>query len=126
VLVFAQGVVAPLRHAWHGGRCHPLVSRATAAELVRALGYPKFKLSADEQRELLSDYLPYCATVRIPAKAPRTPPCGDPHDVPFLQLALVGKAEYLVTGDRDLLGLASRFACRSVTPAEWLRAHSLG
>ncbi|HTR57459.1 MAG TPA: putative toxin-antitoxin system toxin component, PIN family [Casimicrobiaceae bacterium] len=125
-LVFAQGAVAPLRHAWHGGRCHPLVSRATAAELVRALGYPKFKLSADEQRELLSDYLPYCATVRIPAKAPRTPPCRDPHDVPFLQLALVGKAEYLVTGDRDLLGLASRFACRIVTPAEWLRAHSLG
>jgi putative PIN family toxin of toxin-antitoxin system len=118
-LVFAQGRLVPLRQAWQQGRCRPLVSATTTAELMRALRYPKFKLSLAEQEELLADYLPYCATVRMPAKLPKTPPCRDPFDIPFLQLALVGKADHLVTGDKDLLGLAGVFA-RSIITAEQL------
>jgi predicted nucleic acid-binding protein len=30
---------------------------------------------------------------------------------PFLELALAGKAEALVTGDKDLLSLAGSFSC---------------
>jgi putative PIN family toxin of toxin-antitoxin system len=118
-LVFTQGRLVPLRQAWQQGRCCPLVSTPTAAELIRALQYPKFKLSSTEQEELLADYLPYCATVSMPAKLPQTPPCRDPFDIPFLQLALVSKADHLVTGDKDLLGLASVFA-RSILTAEQL------
>ena len=118
-LVFVQGRLAPLRQAWQQGRCHPLISTATAAELMRALQYPKFKLLAEEQKELLADYLPYCTTVRMPTKLPKTPPCRDPFDIPFLQLALVGKADHLVTGDKDLLSLAGEFA-RSIITAEQL------
>lgn len=117
-LVFAQGRLAPLREAWQQARCQPLISSATAAELIRTLNYPKFKLSGDEQQELLADYLPYCMTVRIPAKPPRTPVCRDPSDIPFLQLAIVGKADHLVSGDKDLLSLA-RFP-RSIITAERL------
>jgi len=119
-LIFAQGRVAALREAWHDGRCRPLASQATVAELIRVLQYPKFKLTADEQRELLADYIPYCIAVRIPAKPPKTPACRDPFDVPFLQLALAGKAESLLTGDRDLLALADRFPCRIRTAGQWL------
>ena len=114
-LVFTYGRSVALREAWQGGRCEPLVSKATLNELIRVLGYPKFKLIADEQRELLSDYLPYCRTVTIPAKPPKTPPCRDPFDLPFLQLAIVGKAEALVTGDQDLLGIEGKLACPIVT-----------
>src|SRR5947207_9970012 len=110
-LVFAQGRVAAVRSAWQRGLCSPLVSRATAAELVRTLAYPKFKLGPAEQRELLADYLPYCTAVRMPAKPPKTPACRDPADIAFLQLALAGKGEFLVTCDRDLLALANRFTC---------------
>jgi predicted nucleic acid-binding protein len=39
-LVFAQGRVGALREAWHAARFRPLLSQATAAELMRALGYP--------------------------------------------------------------------------------------
>ncbi len=119
-LVFAQGRLAGVRDAWRGGRFRPLVSSATASELVRALAYPKFRLAADEQRELLADYLPYCATVRIPRKPPRTPACRDPVDVQFLQLAVVGKAECLVTGDRDLLALSGQLSCPILTAEKWL------
>ena len=114
-LVFTYGRSVALREAWQGGRCEPLVSKATLNELIRVLGYPKFKLIADEQRELLSDYLPYCRTVTIPAKPPKTPPCPDPFDLPFLQLAIVGKAEALVTGDQDLLGIEGKLTCPIVT-----------
>jgi putative PIN family toxin of toxin-antitoxin system len=86
---------------------------------MRALKYPKFKLSNEEQEELLADYLPYCVTVRMPAKPPRTPPCRDPFDIPFLQLAIVGKADHLVTGDKDLLSLAGTFP-RSIITTEQL------
>ena len=119
-LVFTHGHLAPLRAAWQNSRCLPLVSRATTAELMRVLAYPKFKLAAEEQRELLADYLPCCTVVRIPAKPPRTPVCRDPSDVPFLQLSLSGKADFLVTGDQDLLTLARGFACPIVTADHFL------
>ena len=114
-LVFAQGRLTPLRHAWQGTHCQPLVSSATATELLRVLAYPKFKLSAADQQELVADYLPYCTTVRMPAKPPATPACRDLFDVPFLQLAVTGKADYLVTGDQDLLSLAGQFDCPIIT-----------
>lgn len=119
-LVFTQGRLSPLRHAWQQARCQPLVSKATAGELMRVLTYPKFRLSTEEQQELLADYLPYCTAVRTPTQPPRTPVCRDPFDVPFLQLAVAGKADSLVTGDRGLLSLAQGFACPIVTAEEFL------
>lgn len=119
-LLFAQGRLAPLRSAWQQARFQPLVSAVTAKELVRALSYPKFGLTGAEQQELLADYLPYCTAVRVPARPPEVPACRDPFDVPFLQLALVGKADHLVTGDKDLLSLTGSVACSIVTAAQLL------
>lgn len=119
-LVFAQGRLTPLRQAWQGQRIRPLVSRVTAAELIRVLAYPKFKLSADERQELLGDYLPYCETVRIPEPPPKTPACRDAFDLPFLQLAVAGQAKALITGDQDLLSLAGSFACPIVTAEQFI------
>ena len=121
-LLFAQGRLARLRLAWQQASFHPLVSRDTAEELVRALAYPKFKLAPDDQRELLSDYLSYCTPVAMPARLPRTPACRDPFDVPFLQLAVVGKADYLVTGARDLLSLKGRIGCPIISAEVFLRS----
>ena len=110
-LVFAGDRLTPLRLAWQSRRVQPLLSTATAAELIRALAYPKFKLALHEQEELLADYLPFCKTVRIPVPPPATPRCRDLFDVPFLELALTGKAEALVTGNKDLLSLVGGLAC---------------
>ena len=123
-LVFTHGRAVALREAWQAGRCEPQVSKATAGELIRVFAYPKFKLGVDEQRELIGDYLPYCRTVAIPAKPPKTPPCRDPFDLPFLQLAIVGKVDFLVTGDRDLLGIEGKFPCPIITLDAFLAALS--
>ena len=120
-LVFSQGRLSPLRLAWQGERCYPLVSTVTAAELIRVLAYPKFKLSAADQQELLADYLPYCTTVRMPPKLPATPVCRDKFDLPFLQLAVTGKADFLVSGDQDLLSLAGKFVCPIITADQFIQ-----
>lgn len=120
-LVFAQGRLTPLRLAWQGAHCQPLLSGVTAAELIRVLAYPKFKLSAEDQQELLADYLPYCTTVRMPRKSPATPACRDKFDLPFLQLAVAGKADFLVSGDQDLLSLQGQFVCPIITADQFFK-----
>jgi len=119
-LLLAQGRLAPLRSAWRDGRFKPLVSAATTKELMRGLSYPRFRLSAAEQQELLADYLPYCETVHMPADLPGTAACRDPFDIPFLQLPIVGKAERLVTGDKDLPTLADKSSCSIITAEQLL------
>lgn len=121
-LVFAQGRVVILREAWQDHRIKPLVSKTTAAELIRVLAYPKFKLSVQEQQELLGDYLPYCEVITIPVPAPHTPACRDKLDVPFLQLAIAGRADVVVTGDQDLLTLADAFEIPIVAAGQFLEA----
>ena len=44
----------------------------------------------------------------------------DPFDVPFLHLALAGKAKVFVTGDQDLLALSDRFACPILTADQFI------
>lgn len=113
-LVFG-GSAGKLRLAWQDDRFMPLASKATVTELIRVLAYPKFKLTKSEQEDLLADYLPFCETVLMPESLPTIPDCRDPFDAPFLLLALVSEADYLVTGDRDLLSLATQFTCPIVT-----------
>lgn len=99
----------------------PLVSKQTASELLRVLAYPKFSLSRAAQGILQADYLPYCEAVTATVPARRLPRCRDPYDRPFLALALAGKADFLVTGDEDLLFLAQEFSVPIVTAAELRR-----
>ena len=113
-LLFANGRLAWLRQHWREGGCVPLISRATAAELTRVLGYPKFRLSPDDRLELLADYLPYCETIEPAQRC--TSVCRDGNDQPLLDLAQSGKADLLVTGDQDLLALTGQTAFLIETP----------
>ena len=118
-LVFGGGQAGQLRRAWQAGAFVPLASAVTVQELVRVLAYPKFALTRAAQDELLADFLPYAQTVRMPQPPPPVPDCRDPLDVPFLQLAVAGQAQRLVSGDKDLLVLAQAFCqasgCRIIT-----------
>jgi len=115
-LVFRGGAAGQVRQAWQRGLVLPLASTATVQELVRVLAYPKFRLSQAEQEELLADYLPYAETVRIPKLPPTVPDCRDVLDLPFMHLAVAGKAQVLVSGDHDLLTIAAEFQRVSSCP----------
>lgn len=120
-LVFAQGRLTPLRLAWQDQRIQPLLSKDTVAELIRVLAYPKFKLSVDEQQELLADYVPYCHSVLIPNPPPTRPDCRNAYDLSFLHLATVGQADFLITGDQHLLSITEAFICPILTAEQFLK-----
>ena len=123
-LVFGAGRLAWLRTAWATGHVVPLVSKDTAGELLRVLSYPKFGLTASELEDLLGDYLPIASVADVPDKLPAVPDCRDPFDVPFLRLAVADRADYLVTGARDLL-VVKRFESGLIlTPEEFRRSLS--
>ena len=46
--------------------------------------------------------------------------CRDPKDNKFLELAVAGKADCIVTGDKDLLELHPFRNIRIITPKEFL------
>ncbi len=125
-LIFSQGRLAGFRKAWQVGRIRALISSVTTRELVRALSYPKFKLSSAGQQELLADYLPHCTAIHLPSRAPKIPVCRDPDDRSFLELAMAGKADYLVSGDKDLISLGVVGRCPIVTPARFLDELKVG
>ena len=101
----------------------PLASKDTTTELLRALHYRKFKLDEAAIEELLGDYLPYVEVAHALATRAKLPVCRDPTDVMFLALACAAKADALVTGDADLLSIATRFRVPIVAPGalqNWL------
>jgi putative PIN family toxin of toxin-antitoxin system len=121
-LVFGGAAAGRVRQAWQQGALLPLASTATVQELARVLAYPKFRLSGQEQKELLADYLPHTETVRIHQPPPQLPACRDVFDAPFMLLALAGKAQMLVSGDRDLLAIAAELEQVSRCPILGLEA----
>lgn len=125
-VVFGSGPVGRVREGWQAGTFIPLACSATAKELVRVLGYPQFALSAHEQEELLGDYLPWVEIVELTPPIPDVPPCRDPLDLPFLLLAVKGRAHALVSGDHHLLDLAGRLGKCAVLDATTFRDRYLG
>jgi uncharacterized protein len=105
-----------LREAWASGAVFPIVCRETVSELLRVLVYPKFRLDAADRDALLADYLPFAEIVPLPNPRPDLPvACRDRNDAVFLHLAIVSRADLLVSGDADLTVLASAYPV--VSPA---------
>ncbi|NQU59226.1 MAG: putative toxin-antitoxin system toxin component, PIN family [Rhodospirillales bacterium] len=117
-LLFNSGSLSWLRDAWQSELIRPLASHDTTTELIRVLSYPKFRLTDDERKDLLADYLPWCETITI-SEPLDVPDCRDPLDRPFLELARMANADALVSGDKDLLVLAAAFSIPILTPREF-------
>ena len=116
-LVFGRRL-AWLRNAWASRLLIPIVSRQTAAELLRVLAYPKFRLTAADRTALLEDYLPFAEIVEMPAQAPAIPiQCRDRDDVAFLALAIIAQTP-LVSGDSDLSILKASAPIKVLSVAE--------
>ena len=117
VLLFRSGSLRWILNAWESSLIVPLRSARTISELVRVLSYRKFDLSGEQVERLVATYLPWAEVVEIPETLD-VPVPRDLNDRPFLELALAGQADALVTGDNDLLALASEFTVPIITPRE--------
>lgn len=96
-----------------------LMSVATLAELHEVLAWPKFDryLSDASRHDFVRDLLPLVELV--PASAPIRA-CRDPRDDKFLEVAVHGEADALVSGDQDLLALHPSHGVPIVTPPAFL------
>lgn len=105
---------------------HRLVfSRATFDELHTRLWKPKFdKYVAMEDRTAYLNDLSAVAEWVEPGVELAAPICRDVDDQKFIQLALSAGADWLVTGDQDLLVLERAGSVRVVKPADALEVLS--
>ena len=117
-LLFREGRLSCLRDHWRSFDVTPLVSRPTADELIRVLAYPKFKLDKADIETLLADYLPYTESV-ADISSPHSPLCRDKNDQMFVDLAIQGRADVLVTGDHALLEM--EIGVQIERPADYLQ-----
>jgi uncharacterized protein len=108
-LLFRHGELAWLRASWQSGHFVPLASRATIGEILRVIGYEKFRLGKAQMEEVAALYVPHVEIITVTDSARRKPPvCRDPGDQEFLALAHAGNADVIVTGDKALLELSGK------------------
>src|SRR5580658_1765590 len=102
-LILPQSVPAQaLRRAELEG--HLLISEATMYELADALSRPKFdRYVTRENRKGFLQRLGNIAELVPIIRLVRE--CRDPKDDKFLEVALNGRADVIITGDADLLGM---------------------
>lgn len=97
----------------------PLMSEETLEELSDVLSRDKFdKYVSREDRQHFLRLLG--GVVRVVTVTRRITACRDPKDDKFLDVALNGQAQILLTGDLDLLELHPFHGIEVLRPAEFL------
>lgn len=108
--------------AWRRGAFELVLSPPILEEMARALSYDRLRrarwMTDEEALELLqvlgeeSILVPGRHAVRI---------SRDPEDDKFVAAAVEAGADYVVTGDKDLLDIARYRSLRLISPATFLR-----
>jgi uncharacterized protein len=97
---------------------HILTSNAQLFEVRDVIARPKFiKYFNDSERAQLEEFLVKTAYLVDPSE--KIELCRDPKDDYLLELSCAGDADYLVTGDEDLLVLGKIRTTRIISLSEF-------
>jgi len=119
-LGYPSSIPGRLVEAWATSTIQVVLSKYILAELARNL--PRIKNSHWNElksREFV-DNLPYETEIVEPAEVPHGT-VRDPFDAAVLGTLIASGADYLITGDKDLLALAEKYPI--VTPAAFWERH---
>ncbi len=116
--IFWEGITRTLYDLAKTGKISMLSSIPLEQELIRVLNYSKFGLEPAEIVPLINDYKKVCLT--IPVKTRISLIKDDLTDNIFLECAVDGKADYIISGDRHLLNLKEYQAIHIVNPRIFL------
>ena len=128
--VFISALIAPrgvtgslIRKLVEDDRTVFLISSESMDELRRVLTYPKIinllKLSPGDVESFLSSIEMLAEEVDEVVPLPSSA-CRDPDDVKFMSIAVSGRADCLVTGDKDLLVLGAIEEIPVMSPSQCL------
>jgi uncharacterized protein len=120
-LIRPQGTIGDVLHALRDGRFMAIYSTPMMLEVTEVLSRPKIQEKYHVQPDditALINLIRLRGELVIPKQAITA--CRDPKDNKFLETALVGKADAIVTGDDDLLVLSPFEGVDILCPAELL------
>ena len=119
-LAYPASIPGRIVSAWKQGAIAVVLSRFILDEAVRVMPrMARVRLSPDEVRDLV-DSLAFIAELVEPAEVHESE-LRDKADLPVLGTLVAAAADYLITGDKDLLALAERYPI--VTPAGFWERH---
>jgi putative PIN family toxin of toxin-antitoxin system len=119
-LAYPGSVPGRIVGVWRQGGLDVVLSRYILDEMVRVLPrLSRIHLSSSEIRDL-ADSLIFLADIVEP-DAEQDSSLRDPADQQVLATLRASKADYLITGDKDLLALAEKYPI--VTPATFWTRH---
>ena len=115
-----EGELSRLVVQWQLGVFTPVISKATFKELETVLSYPKFRLSSEEIRMILTEeILPFFEVVEVKEKMEGV--CRDAADDKFISCALSAGVDVIVTSDKDLMAVKKHRTVRIVSAGDFLR-----
>lgn len=119
-LAYPGSIPGRILNAWREGEVDLVLSRFILDEMVRVLPrLPRIKLTPAEIRDLADSFL-FLAEIVEPSSELEVA-LRDSADQLVLGTLRAAQADYLVTGDKDLLALGERYPI--VTPAIFWERH---
>mgnify|MGYP001565586207 CR=1 FL=1 len=121
-LAYPGSVPGRIVEAWRQGSLAVVLSRYILDELVRVLPrLSRVRMTPAEIRDLADSFV-FLADVVEP-QGVREANLRDPADQPVLLTLLAANADYLISGDKDLLALAEQYSI--ITPAQFWARHGV-
>ena len=115
-----KGALSDIVDLWKTGRIIPVLSNETFAEFKTVLEYPKFSLTKQETKMLIEEQvLPYFDIVDITGEIKNI--CRDSDDDKFIACAVCASADFIVTGDADLLEIGKYKSIRIIPAAALMK-----
>ncbi len=119
-LAYPDSIPGRILAAWRQGSLQVVLSRYILDELIRVLPrLPRIALNPAEIRDLADSFM-FLADIVEPVPE-KEEALRDAADQQVLAAFRAAKADYLITGDKDLLALASRYPI--LTPADFWARH---
>ena len=123
-LISSKGPSSEIIKAWEEKKIAVLITKPILDEICEVLERPSVRkyhhLTTEEIQEFCSQIEQFAVFVKPASKSVKVP--IDPDDIMFLDCALSGQAEFLVTGDKELLALEKFGETKIVNPANFLKA----
>lgn len=122
-VITPQGTPAKILQAWRDGIVDLIASPPLLFKVKETLSLPKiahrYRLTTEDIRDVLT--LLASSAIVVPGVTAISAPISDPDDLLILACAVEGEADYLVTGDSDLLRLRSYQHIQIIRPTNFLR-----